>query len=214
MSEINTPLLEEISIYCKNLESEFALIPNNRKKYLSALSLYFSDKFQRNETPQVTVICTHNSRRSHIGQIWLSVGAHYYGLPTIQTFSGGTEATAFNPRAVAALKKIGFDISQTKFESPTNPIYEVKWANNQAPYQAFSKKYNTPPNPSKAFGAIMVCTEADKGCPFVIGADFRLALPFDDPKAFDDTPLESEKYLERCQQIGRELLFAMSQVTA
>ena len=46
-----------------------------------------------------------------------------------------------------------------------------------------------------------------KVCPIVAGADFRIALPFEDPKAFDDTPLESEKYTERCRQIGREMLY-------
>ena len=156
-------LLDKISTYCRNLEREFSLIPAERKRFLFALSDYFSNKFQHNQTPKITVICTHNSRRSHIGQIWLAVGALYYQLPEIQTFSGGTEATAFNPRAVATLTKIGFHISQTKFETPTNPIYEVNWATDQPAYLAFSKKYDTPPNPTKNFGAIMVCTEADKG---------------------------------------------------
>jgi hypothetical protein len=58
----------------------------------------------------------------------------------------------------------------------------------------------------------MVCSEADQGCPFVPGTDFRLALPFDDPKAFDGTDLQDVKYDERCKQIGTEMLFVMSNV--
>lgn len=58
----------------------------------------------------------------------------------------------------------------------------------------------------------MVCSSADKGCPIVFGCDFRLSLPYDDPKDFDDTDLEEEKYDERVRQIGREFLFSLSQV--
>ena len=34
--------------------------------------------------------------------------------------------------------------------------------------------------------------------------------PYDDPKAFDDTPAEAEKYDERSQQIAREMLYIFS----
>ena len=74
----------------------------------------------------------------------------------------------------------------------------------------FSKKYADKTNPQEKFAAILVCSSADKGCPVVFGADARFAIPFDDPKSFDDTPQESEKYLERCRQIAREMFFVMS----
>jgi len=214
MHVTSSALLKQVEATCQQLEKEFSLIPIERKKLLFRLSEYFTHKFQQQETPQLIVICTHNSRRSHLGQIWLSVGANFYGLPKVATFSGGTEATAFNSRAVHALKKLGFDITSKKQKSPTNPIYEVNWLNEDLAYEAFSKKYDGAPNPSINFGAIMVCTSADVGCPIIAGADFRLALPFEDPKAFDDTPLESEKYTERARQIGREMLYVLSQVQA
>ncbi|EDP96903.1 hypothetical protein U8527_01155 [Kordia algicida OT-1] len=157
------------------------------------------------------VICTHNSRRSHLGQLWLALAADYYKLPTIETFSGGTEATLFHPNAIAAVKRVGFEVSieaQAK-----NPIYNIQWKANQEPYQAFSKRFEEAPNPTQEFAAIMVCTEADEGCPFVSGTDFRIALPFEDPKAFDGTPQEEEKYDERCRQIGTEMLYVMSKVS-
>lgn len=212
MQIAQSTLIEKIEDTCEQLEKEFSLISPARKRVLYRLSEYITHKFQHRETPQLVIICTHNSRRSHLGQIWLAVGAVYYKLPEIATFSGGTEATAFNIRAVNALKNIGFDICAKEHKTPSNPIYEVNWLNEEIPYEAFSKKYDSPPNPYKKFGAIMVCTSADEGCPIVSGADFRLALPFDDPKAYDDTPLESEKYSERCRQIGREMLFVLSQV--
>lgn len=211
MNTLNSTLLEPIATVCTELEKEFALISFERKRQLNQLSDYFTNKFKQKETPKIIVICTHNSRRSHLGQIWLAVGATYYNLPKIETFSGGTEATAFNVRAVNALTKLGFQIDSKENISPTNPIYEVNWLKETAPYKAFSTKYDSSPNPIKDFGAIMVCTSADKGCPIVAGADFRVALPFEDPKAFDDTPLEAAKYTERCLQIGREMLYVLSQ---
>jgi len=171
--------------------------------------MYFQKKYKEGETPKVIIICTHNSRRSHLGQIWLATGADYFGLPKIETFSGGTEATAFNPRAVAAMRRIGFDITSEN-QDESNPLYLIKWQKEQKPYAAFSKKYDDPANPQSQFAAIPVCTEADAGCPIILGADFRMPLPYYDPKAFDDTDLESEKYDERARQIGREMLYCLS----
>lgn len=205
-------LFDPIQSFCKVLESEFKLIPQKRQKELTALANYFQKKYESKETPQAIIICTHNSRRSHLGQIWISTAADYFGLPKIKTFSGGTEATAFNPRAVAAMQRIGFEIT-SEDRSTANPTYFIKWKTDSLPYLAFSKKYDDSPNPKSQFAAIMVCTEADKGCPVVFGTDFRLPLPYDDPKAFDETNLETEKYDERARQIGREMLFCMSLVS-
>ena len=204
-------LKSEIKEFCESLELQFPLIPEERKTHLTKLSEYITATIAKGDTPQLIVICTHNSRRSHMGQLWLAVGADYYGLPSINTFSGGTEATAFNPRAVRACQRIGFDI-RSQDESVSNPIYAIQWAIAQPQYIAFSKKYDVAPNPTEKFGAIMVCTSADEGCPIISGCDFRFSLPFDDPKAFDDTDLEATKYDERCRQIGREILYALNKV--
>ncbi|MFK8104421.1 MAG: hypothetical protein AB8G15_17980 [Saprospiraceae bacterium] len=204
-------LYPKLQAYCDTLTKEFKLIPIERKAKLTRLAAYLSDQFQTGQMPQLIVICTHNSRRSHLGQVWLAISAHYYNLPAIATFSGGTEATAFYPSAVAALRKIGVvvDCADTR---AANPVYQLSWKTNSTPYQAFSKSYTTAPNPQDSFGAILVCTAADEACPIVEGANFRMALPFEDPKAFDGTAQESQKYEERSRQIGRELLFTMSQV--
>ncbi len=204
-------LKKEIKEFCELLELQFSLIPEERKAHLRKLSDYIATTIKKEATPQLIVICTHNSRRSHMGQLWLAVGADYYELPTMATFSGGTEATAFNPRAVQAFQRIGFDI-RSKDTDISNPIYAIQWAIAQPKYIAFSKKYDTAPNPTEKFGAIMVCTSADEGCPVITGCEFRFSLPFEDPKAFDDTELEATKYDERCRQIGREILYALSKV--
>ena len=206
-SKIYAPLLE----LCSTLVGEANLIPTERKEKLNELVHYFSDKYQKGLTPKATVICTHNSRRSHMGQLWLSVAGAYFNLPPLETYSGGTDITAFNPRAVQALKKVGFEIA-AKDPTIDNPVYQIRWKKEMDPYAAFSKKYDDTPNPKEDFAAIMVCSSADQGCPFVSGSDLRLALPFDDPKAFDETPLEAAKYEERCRDIGREILYVFSQV--
>lgn len=205
-------ILKNLQENIEKLTQDFDSIADDRKAQLETLSAYIQEKYNTQKTPKLIVICTHNSRRSHLGQLWLAAAADYYELPALETFSGGTEATAFNSNAVAAVQRIGFDISM--LVEAENPIYKILWKEEQYPYNAFSKRFEEPPNPTAEFAAIMVCSEADEGCPFVPGTDFRIALPFNDPKAFDGTPQEAEKYDERCQQIGTEMLYVMSKVSA
>jgi protein-tyrosine-phosphatase len=197
--------------YINSVIKEFDKISEVRKEHLLQLANYFQEKYKAGKTPKAIVICTHNSRRSHLGQVWLAVAADYYSLPKLETYSGGTEATAFNPRAVSALKRTGLQITVENTEVE-NPIYELRWNDNMQPYQAFSKKYDSEPNPTEDFAAIMVCTDADEKCPLVFGADFRISLPFDDPKAYDNTVWETAKYDKRCRQIAAEMFFCLSQV--
>lgn len=204
-------IFKELQESIEKLVQQFDTISTERKQQLEQLSAYIQQKYEANKTPKLIVICTHNSRRSHLGQLWLAVAADYYKLPKLESFSGGTEATAFHPNAIAAVRRIGFKVEKEAEEK--NPIYNIHWQDNQEAYQAFSKRFEDDPNPKEAFAAIMVCTEADEGCPFVPGTDFRLPLPFEDPKAFDGTALEAAKYDERCQQIGTEMLYVLSKVT-
>ena len=46
----------------------------------------------------------------------------------------------------------------------------------------------------------MTWSQADESCPIVRGAAYRVAIPYDAPKAFDGTKRESAKYDERCRQ--------------
>lgn len=211
MTTTTSPLFDELLSYTKELEQNFDSIPEERKDKLRSLSEYLSGKWNSNQTPKAIIICTHNSRRSHLGQLWLAAGADHYGLPDIETFSGGTEATAFHPNAVNAVRRAGFKV-EAEDQDASNPVYQISWKAEMDVYKALSTRFDEEPNPTKDFAAIMVCSEADQGCPFVPGTDFRLALPFEDPKAFDGTDLQNAKYDERCKQIGTEMLFVMSNV--
>ena len=196
--------------YLQEAEQGFDQISNDRKETLQELALFIREKLDENKEVKLIFICTHNSRRSHMSQIWASVAAHYYQLPNVHTFSGGTEATAFNPRAVAALRRTGLTIN--KMTKGNNPRYQVQLDGNDLVEEAFSKKYDDPANPQEGFAAIMTCSQADEACPFVPGAALRISLPYDDPKEADGTPQEAIRYDERSKQIATEMLYLLKQV--
>lgn len=185
-------------------------IPQPRKDKLEGMASFVRDRFKSNAAANFTFICTHNSRRSHLSQIWAAVAAHYYGKEKgFYSFSGGTEATAFNPRAVAAIERAGFQVDNPGGE---NPHYQVHFSENAASLECFSKKFDDSSNPSENFAAIMTCTDADEACPFIPGASLRVSLPYNDPKEADGTEEEAAKYDERCKQIATEMFYFMSQV--
>lgn len=204
---MKSSLNERLLACCTEMQGEFSLIPDTRQQELAGLGAYIAQKIQSGQAAQLTVICTHNSRRSHIGQLWLAAAAAFYDIEGLAAFSGGTEATAFNPRAVAAMRRAGFDISGQEAEA--NPRYTALIGAGLPELVLFSKRYDDPENPQRGFAAIMVCSDADEACPFIPGAEKRFAIRYDDPKASDGTPQEAATYDERCRQIGREMLFAM-----
>ncbi|MCB0595302.1 MAG: protein-tyrosine-phosphatase [Lewinellaceae bacterium] len=202
-------LFESLEAYLSTLPVEFGEIPEARKAILDKLVDYVARQRRAGKPAQLTVICTHNSRRSHIGQMWAAAAAAWYGLEEVYSFSGGTEATAFNPNAVAALQRAGFRINRV--EEGKNPVYEAGYSESLPPLRAFSKRFDAAENPDQGFAAIMVCSEADEACPFVPGADIRLPLPFEDPKRADGTPEEQQAYDEACRLIAREICYSMEQ---
>jgi protein-tyrosine-phosphatase len=206
----NTAFLDGVEQYMENIQSDVESIPDIRKEQLEEVAAYVKEKSSAIQDVQMTFICTHNSRRSHMSQVWAQTAAHYYQIPNVQCYSGGTEATAFNPRAVKAMKKAGFNIEKTGNE--TNPVYLVSYSNKAEPLQCFSKKFEDDFNPQTNFAAIMTCSQADEGCPFVPGAEVRFSIPYEDPKVADDTPEEEAKYDERCRQIATEMFYLFSKV--
>ena len=201
---------KKLNAYIKHVISSFDEISDERMKELQNLSDYIQLKLNRNETVKLNFICTHNSRRSQFGQIWGQTAADYYGIETVKTFSGGTEATAFNPRAVAAIERAGFLVDLLK--EGENPMYEIWHQEGMAPISCFSKVYSDERNPQKEYAAIMTCSDADANCPVVFGSDSRIKLTYDDPKEYDNTEKESEKYDDRCKQIAQEMFYAFSLV--
>ena len=185
-------------------------VSEERKEVLQPLADYIQTKVNANEEIRLNFICTHNSRRSHLSQIWAQTMAFQFGIKNVYCYSGGTEATAMFPKVGETLVNQGFQIQ--KLSEEQNPVYAVKFDDNQYPNICFSKAYFDDFNPKTNFGAIMTCNNADEGCPMVFGAEARFSIKYDDPKAFDGTDLMNEKYAERSLQIASEMYFVFSQI--
>lgn len=199
----------KLKTYIEAFLPETESVPKTRKRSLDAIAEYILRKTSSGREVRLNFICTHNSRRSHFGQIWASVAAAFYGIDNVQTYSGGTESTAFNPRAVAALARAGFEVENPGGE---NPRYRVRFAPEGPVLACFSKTYDDPVNPQRDFAAVMTCSEADENCPFIPGAELRVPITYEDPKAADGTPAETASYDERCRQIAVEMFYLLSTV--
>lgn len=209
-SDNKKALNPKLSSYINTIKDDFSKIPDDRREDLDKIAVFIQKQVKASQPVQLTYICTHNSRRSHFGQIWAATAAAYYDIPNVKTYSGGTEASAFNERAVAACERAGFDV--TKTSEGKNPVYHVSYGAGAEPMKAFSKKYDDASNPQSNFCAIMTCSQADEACPVVKGASARVAVPYDDPKAFDGSAQETARYDERCKQIATETLYVFSKV--
>lgn len=205
-------LYPEIDRYLAERAGEFEQIDPERKSNLGKLAAFVKEQAKVGKTAKLTFICTENSRRSHMSQLFAEAAARFYGIENVEAFSGGTEATAFNPRSVSALKRVGFRIH--KASRGTNPICEVSPGGALPRQTAFSKAFAHPSNPQSDFAAVMTCSQADASCPSVPGATLRVPVPYDDPKASDGTERETQTYDERCRQISREMLYVFSLVTS
>lgn len=221
--------------YLNTTTAEVEQIPATRRQELEVIADYIQQQIKTSGLAKLTFICTHNSRRSHLCQVWAQIAAWYWNIPGVETYSGGTETTAFNPRAVAALRRAGLAITPLDPDSQ-NPRYQIDCGGRMdrggtsadhpslddngsghadshidcSPMICFSKIFDQSPNPSQNYCAVMTCAEADKACPLVSGCDLRAPLRYEDPKVADDTPQESEAYDARSRQICREMIYLMS----
>ena len=188
----------------------FENISNDSKNILQPLIDYIQGKVNSKKRVNLNFICTHNSRRSHLAQIWAQFAAAYYTIPNLNCYSGGTEKTALFPKVAETLENQGFQI--LKIADNINPIYAIKFDENSLPIIGFSKKYDDPFNPVSNFAAIMTCSQADEGCPFIAGAEKRIPITYDDPKISDGTIEQTEVYQQRSIEIATEMMYVFSQI--
>lgn len=188
----------------------FESISEERKSLSQPLIDFIQRKHDAQQEVRLNLICTHNSRRSHLSQVWAQTAAAHYGIKNVCCYSGGTEATALFPVVAETLKQSGFKIQI--IAEGNNPVYAIKYANNEPAIIGFSKTYDDDFNPKSEFAAVMTCSQADGGCPFISGAEKRIPITFEDPKAFDNTPLQNEKYQERSLQIATEMFYIFSKI--
>lgn len=190
---------------------QFDTIPEERREVLRPLIEFIQSKSANEDMIRINFICTHNSRRSHLSQVWAQAAAAYYQIKNVYCYSGGTEATALFPMAAKALENSGFKFKA--LSEGKNPVYSFKYDDNAHPVIGFSKKLDDDFNPKSKFAAIMTCDSANEACPFVPGAEKRIPITFEDPKAFDNTPQQEEKYLERSIQIATEMKYIFSKIS-
>lgn len=202
---MNPTLSKTISGLVENFK-----ITDERKATLQPLIDFIQDKKDKNLPINLNFICTHNSRRSHLSQVWAQVAAAFYKVPNVSCYSGGTEETALFPKVAETLSTQGFQV--LKISAEPNPVYAIKFDENSKPIIGFSKKYDHAFNPANGFAAIMTCSQADGGCPFIAGAEKRFPITFEDPKVSDNTPQQNEVYAERSLQIASEMFFVFSQI--
>lgn len=184
---------------------------DERKSTLQPLIDFIQLKINSKQQININFICTHNSRRSHLSQVWAQVAASHFGIENVICYSGGTEETALFPKVAETLSDQGFNIF--KINDGSNPVYAIKYSDNSQPIIGFSKKYDNPFNPVSAFVAIMTCSQADGGCPFIAGAEKRIPITFEDPKISDNTSEQTKIYSKRSLQIASEMFYVFSKIT-
>ena len=185
-------------------------ISEERKQVLNSLIDYIQNKVDNSDIISLNFICTHNSRRSHLSQIWAQTMASHYGIQNVYCYSGGTETTAMFPMVAKTLTNQGFVVNN--LSEGNNPVYSIKFSDNEHPVICFSKTFDDDFNPKSEFAAIMTCSHANENCPMVFGCEARIPITFEDPKAFDGTPQQAKKYLERSIQIATELKHVFSKI--
>lgn len=201
-------LNEKLNTYFQGAYRNIESISSERKSQLKELAEAIASRIKQGRNVQLTFICTHNSRRSHMAQLWAVACSRLFGLSKqVTCYSGGTEATAFFPMALEALKLAGWHVEVLDISHPANPVYGLSFSEREAPVRCFSKVYDEAPNPASDYLAVMTCSEADEACPVVMGAVARYSLTYEDPKRYDAEDFAQAKYNERCAQIATEMLF-------
>lgn len=201
---------DDLREYAIDLESGFQSISEERKETLNQIAEVLVESRNDSSGLQILFICTHNSRRSHMADLWFKFGTLYYGLTNYDSYSGGTEATAFHPNAIESIKRAGFRVRySSRYE---NPIVHITPGGSYPLWQMSSKKYNSAANPQTGFVAVMVCSDADRSCPIVDGAYARFGLTYDDPRYYDDAPSRDEKYDNTLKLIGTEIFYLTYQI--
>ena len=199
-------LFKKVREYSATLENEFDQIPDNHRQSLEQIGDYLLQKLQSNKDAKVLLISRHNSRRSHMGQLWLMTAAEYYGIGNVATFSGGIEPTELDSRVIRALKKCGFKISTTKRSE--NPTYLTSNGPGNS-YMVFAKQYNGGQNPTSDFIAVVLSEVVNKKLETIPGADKKVPMLYEDLENFDGSPEEERKYDEGCRQIARAMFYVM-----
>ena len=194
--------------YLDERASDAHIVPAGRRSVLENWAAKMADCQKMGKHVQLNFICTHNSRRSQLGQVLAWAASRYYGFNYVDCYSGGTEVTACHPNTLTALERAGIGITRGKQDE--NPHHSARLKPRGTSLQLFSKVYDNQANPSDNFIALMTCGHAEENCPFVAGASTRISLNYDDPKISDGKPEQTATYDDRCREIATEMMYAFN----
>src|SRR5690625_3979946 len=105
--------------YISGLTLDFDSIPEERKHSLQDIANFITKDLNEKGVVKLNFICTYNSRRCHLAQIWTQTAAFQFEIDGVETYSGGPEAIAFTPRAVASIERAGVDIKKPGGDKPS-----------------------------------------------------------------------------------------------
>lgn len=78
-------------------------LSKERESLLIEIANTITETYLDRQKININFICTHNSRRSQLAQVWAFFAINYFQLPIFFSFSDGTEATKFHRNAVKIL---------------------------------------------------------------------------------------------------------------
>ena len=202
-----------MSLFFSEIENKITEFKTNkiistRKRILVEIINYIQSKIDLEKEINLNFICTHNSRRSHFSQIWAQVLSDYFKIKKFKSFSGGTISTEIAENVINSLIKCGFRLN-SKIRKK-NLIYKLSYSDHLNEISCFSKKFNDKVNPKKNFVALMTCSSAEKNCPFIMGADKIISIPYEDPKIFDNSRFCDEEYMKTNLVIASEMYYVFS----
>ncbi len=185
-------------------------ISSERKALLHKIAIKIAEKHHSSKKVNLNFICTHNSRRSQLAQVWSFFAIDYFKLKNIDVFSGGTAVTAFYRNTVKTLQNTGFHFDIEDF-SHQNPTYRISFKESKKSILGFSKLFDNTHN-KKPYIAITTCNHADENCPFIPDALHRFHLPFVDPKFSDKTATAENIYQKTNKQVAKEMYVIFKEV--
>jgi arsenate reductase (thioredoxin) len=191
-----TDIIESLNTQQIHVERLFLLNP---------LKAFVQNELETKGHVSLVFICTHNSRRSHLSQVWAQLMANHFKRHGFASYSAGTEATAVFSQTIETL--MGHGCASSKLSDGNNPIWALRFDEQAPPLICFSKALDHPFNPVGNFGAIMTCDSADVACPVVPGAIARFPIRYNDPKSSDGTEGMVQTYHERSLEIAREMKY-------
>jgi len=187
---------------------DYSSISDHRKIVLNSLALAIQKEINHTGETKLNFICTHNSRRSQMAQVWASVAAYHF-KSKVASFSGGTEVTAVAPEVLHTFDHFGFNVEKA---TGKNGKHILSFNSIHPAISLQSKLYDNEENPRENFIAVMTCSNADENCPLITGCTSRIPLTYGDPKRFDGSIIQKVMYQYECFKIGTEIFYAFAQL--